>query len=97
MDMLEGMPAREQYRKEEIGKENQLQEIKERRSGFKVTVVPMVIGAFGGGINVILKELENMFKKDDLCEGIMIAMQKTILMGCEIIIQKVLSGLAQSD
>ena len=34
--MLDGMPAREQYRKEEIGKENQLQEIKERNLDSKL-------------------------------------------------------------
>ena len=52
------MPAREQYRKEEVGKENQLQAVyiwnkRERRPGFKVKVVSLVISAFGGGINPI--------------------------------------------
>ena len=52
------MLAREQYRKEEVGKENQLQAVyiwnkKERRPGFKVKVVSLVISAFGGGINPI--------------------------------------------
>ena len=77
MDMSYGMPAREQSRKEEIGKENHL-----RRPGFKVRVVPLVISAFCK---------ENMFEKDDLCERIVAEMQKIILMDIETIIRKVLT------
>ena len=72
-------------------------EIRERILGFKVKVVPLVISAFGGGIKEILKELVNMFGRDDLCERIVAEMQKTILMDSETIIRKVLSGLVQSD
>ena len=45
----------------------------------------------------MLKELENMFEKNDLCERIVTEMQKKILMDSETIFQKVLSGLIQSD
>ena len=73
--MRYGMPTREQYRKEEIGKEDQLKAAgirnkRERRTGFKLKVVLLVIRAFGRGIKEILKQLENTFKKDDLCERI---------------------------
>ena len=71
--------------------------IRERKPGFKVQVVPLVISVFGGGLKEMLKELENMFEKDDLCERIGAEMQKTILMDSETNIQKVLSGLVQSD
>ena len=70
---------------------------RERRPGFKVKVEPPVIRACGGGIKEILKELENVFEKDDLCERIVTEMQKTILMDSETIIRKVLSELIQSD
>ena len=40
--------------------------IRERRPGFNVKVVPLVISAFGRGIKEVLKEL----KYDDLCEDI---------------------------
>ena len=63
------MPSREQYRNEVIEKRtNHRQfafEIRERKPGFKVKVVPLVISSFSGGIKEILKELENMFDKDD--------------------------------
>ena len=73
--MRYGMPTREQYRKEEIGKEDQLKAAgirnkRERRTGFKLKVVLLVISAFGRGIKEILKQLENTFEKDDLCERI---------------------------
>ena len=57
----------------------------------------LVISAFGGGIKEISKELENMFENDDLRERIVAEVQKTILMGSETIIRKVLSRLVQSD
>ena len=90
------MNTREQYRKEEIGKENQLQAAsirnKRKKTEVKGKVVPLVISAFGGDIKEILTELENMSEKDDLCERIMTKMQKTILMDSETIIRKELSG-----
>ena len=54
------------------------------------------MSVFGTSIEEILKELENMFEKDDLCERIVTEMQKTILMDIETIIRKVLSGLVKS-
>ena len=57
-------------------------EIRERRPGFEVKVVPLVISVF-------------MFDKDDLCERIVPEMQKTILMDSEIIIKKVLLRFVQ--
>ena len=72
-------------------------EIRKRRPRFKVKVVLLVISAFVAGLKELLKELEKMFEKDDLCERIVAEMQKTILMNSETIIRKVLSGLVQSD
>ena len=42
--------------------------------------MPLVISAFSGGVKEILKELKNMFEKDDLCEKILEEMQMTTLM-----------------
>ena len=69
-------------------------EIRERRPGFEVKVVPLV-SVFGGCLKEILKKLKNMFDKDDLCERIVPEMQKTILMDSEIIIKKVLLRFIQ--
>ena len=59
--------------------------------------MPLVISVFGGGLNDMLKELENFFEKDELYERIRAEMQKTILVDSETIIRKVMSGLVQSD
>ena len=59
--------------------------------------MPLVINVFGAAVKYILKELENMFEKDDLYERIVAEMQKTIFLDSETIIRKVLSGLVQSD
>ena len=56
-----------------------------------------MISALGGGIKKAIKQLENIFKTKDLCKQVAVEMQKTILMDSETIIQKVLSGLVQSD
>ena len=45
----------------------------------------------------MLKELEYIFEKDELYERIRAEMQKTILVGSETIIRKVMSGLVQSE
>lgn len=58
--------------------------------------MPLVVSAFSGGIKEILKELENLFEKDDLCEGTVTEIQKAILMDRETIIQKVLPELVES-
>ena len=61
-------------------------EIRQERPGFKFKVVPQVMSAFGRGLKEILKELENIFQKDDLCERFVAEMQKIILMDSETII-----------
>ena len=52
--------------------------IRERRPGFKVKVVPLVISVFGDGLKGMLKELEKMFGKYDLGEWIRAEIQKKI-------------------
>ena len=91
------MPTRGQDRREEIGKENQLQAACLWNKREKIWIVPLVISAFGGGIKEILKELEKMFEKDDLREKIVAEMLKEIFMDSEANIQRVLPELVQSD
>ena len=67
-------------------------ELRERRVGYKIIVVPLVISALGGDIEGMIHEVEKIFGKNDLCIKIVGEMQKTILMDCETTIWK---GLAQ--
>ena len=72
-------------------------ELRERRIGYKIIVVSLVISAIDGGIEGMIREVERIFGKNDLCTEIVGEMQKTILMDSETTIWKVLSGLAKSD
>ena len=53
-------------------------------------VVPLIIGALGGGMRQITKDLGMIFENNDIKQKTICEMQKTILM-----VRKVLSGLIQ--
>ena len=72
-------------------------ELRERRAEYKIYVIPFVIGALGGGIKEAIHEANKIFKQDDLSGKIVGEMQRTILMDDETVIQKILSGLVQTD
>ena len=61
--------------------------LRERRAEYKTYVIPVIIGALGGGIKEAIHEVKKIFKQDDLSEKIVREMQRTILM----------SGLAQTE
>ena len=71
--------------------------MKEGRPGYMVTVIPVVIGALGGGIKKTISELSRLITKRDVVLRTVSEMQKTILMDNESIIRKVMSGLVQGD
>ena len=60
-----------------------------------MTVVPIIIGCLGGGIELTLKEVKRLFNSDQMTRKVVGTMQKTILMDNEKIIRKILSGLLQ--
>ena len=61
-------------------------EMRERRPGYMVTVIPVVIGALGGGIKKTISELSRLITKRDVVLRTVSEMQKTILMDRESII-----------
>ena len=70
-------------------------ETRERRAGYNVMVVPLIIGALGGGMCQIAKDLGMIFENNDIKQKTICEMQKTILMDSETMVRKVLSGLIQ--
>ena len=68
-------------------------ETRERRPGYKVYVVPVVVGAFGGGIKALRFDLKKIFENNELLDEIIAMMQRTVLMDSESIIRRVISGL----
>ena len=89
-------------RYEKVTKYRQLAlELRERRPGYNITIVPVVIGALGGGIKEVLRDVERVFSEhsepERSAEITVAEMQKTILMDGESMIGKVLSGLVQQE
>ena len=72
-------------------------ELRGRRVGYNIIVVPLVTGALGGGVKETIQQIERIFGKGDWGKRIVGEMQKTILMDSKSIIQEVLSGLAQTE
>ena len=87
---------RDVKREEKIKKYEQLCfETRERRNGFMVKVIPIVIGCLGGGMRELKKNMKAIFGNDNEQEIIdtMREMQKTVLWESESNIRKVVSGL----
>ena len=70
-------------------------ETRERRAGYNVMVVPLIIGALGGGMRQIAKDLGMIFENNDIKQKTICEMQKTILMDSETMVRKEISGLIQ--
>ena len=88
----------EAKRLEKLTKYTQLAyELRERRPGHKITVIPLIIGALGGGMKSAMVELSNVLNKNELAKQVAREMQKTLLMDSESTIHKVLSELIQGE
>ena len=62
-----------------------------------IHVLPVVIGALGGGIKTLRKDLKKVFHNNELLAEVVATMQKTVLMDSESIIRRVMSGLIQGE
>ena len=85
-------------RMEKLTKYRQLAfEMRERRRGYVIKVVPVIIGALGGGMKMLKTELKTVFNDQELVDKIAGEMQRTVLMDSQSIISRVISGLIQGD
>ena len=71
--------------------------MRERHPGYMVTVVPIVIGALGGGLQEAISKLMKLITKLELFIKTVSEMQKTILMDSDSILRNVMLGLIQGD
>ena len=79
-------------RTEKMTKYRQLAfETRERRIDYEIYVVPVVVGALAGGIKLLKINLKKIFDNKKLLEEMVAVMQKTVLMGSESIVQRVMS------
>ena len=59
-------------------------------------VVPLIIGALGGGIKQIFSDMGKIVEDKNIVNRTICKMQKTVLMDSETTSRKVLSGLIQA-
>ena len=59
-------------------------------------VVPLIIGALGGGVKQIFSDMWKIFEDKNRLNRTICKMQKTVLMDSEMTSRKVLSGLIQA-
>ena len=85
---------KEEKRTERIKKHQQLcYEIRERREGYIVKMIPSVIGCLGGGMKQLKTDLKELFDNEKELDKTVYEVQKTVLWESESIIRKVLSGI----
>ena len=85
-------------RTEKLTKYRQLAfETRERRPGYEIYVIPVVVGALGCGIKVLKVDLMKIFNNNKLLDEVVAMMQKTVLMDSESIVRRVMSGLIQGE
>ena len=83
---------------EKIEKYQQLAfEIRERHLGYKVMIIPIVIGCLGGGIKRATNRIRRIIKDENRAKQVANEMLKSVLFENETIVRKVLSGLVQED
>jgi len=84
----------EDKRREKLTKYQQISfETRERRKGYEVRIVPLIIGCLGGGGDRVLKELTTLVNGKS--RQILAEMTKVVLWEGESIVRKVLGGLIQ--
>ena len=71
-------------------------ETRERRLGYEIMVVPLIIGALGGGVKQIFSDMGKIFEDKNILNRTICEMEKTVLMDSETTSRKVLSGLIQA-
>ena len=62
-------------------------ETRERRPGYEIYVIPVVVGALGGGIKELKVDLRKTFANNKLVDKVFAMMQKTVLIDSESIIR----------
>ena len=72
-------------------------ETRERRPGYEICVVPVVVGALGSGIKALKVVLKKIFNNNALLDEVVAVMQKPVLMDSESTFRRVMSGLIQGE
>ena len=88
----------EEKRREKLQKYQQLAfEVRERRPGYQVEIIPIVIGCLGGGMREAEKQVRKLINDEQRSINVSKQMQKTVLFESETTLRKTLSGLIQGE
>ena len=71
-------------------------EIRERRVGFMVEIVPLVVGCLGGGMEKLEEQIK-LIKEKSRQWWVVRKMQKTVQMESETILRQIMSGVVQVE
>ena len=86
----------EDKRREKLTKYQQVAfELRERRRGYKILILPVVIGCFGGGGDKVLHVLKELLPEN--ADRVLGEMTKVVLWESESMLRRVLSGLIQEE
>ena len=87
----------DKYR-EKLQKYQQLAfELRERRPGYVINIMPVILGCLGGGMVRLEDQISKVINGRDRVSYISAQMLKAVLFESESIVRKVLSGLIQSE
>ena len=70
---------------------------REKRPGYDVKILPMIIGCLGGGMQRLAEQVAMIIKDKNDVEGVCQNMQKIVLVESETIMNKVISGIIQQS
>ena len=87
-----------EQRREKLQKYQYLSfEIRKRRVGFMVEIVPLVVGCLGGGVRKLKEQIKKLIKEKSRQQWVVREMQKTVLMESETVLRKIMSGVMQEE
>lgn len=88
----------EEKHQEKLQKYQQLAfEIRERRPGYEVKILPVVIGCLGGGMERATRQVHQVITEEKQWNIVCNEMLKTVLFESESILRKTISGIAQGE
>ena len=71
-------------------------ETREKRRGYKVRIVPLIVGCMGGGIRRVQERVGELFDNRETISNVVSEMSKVVVWESESIIRKVMSGITQT-
>ena len=72
-------------------------EVRERRQGYRVEILPIVIECLGGGMKQVQEQVKKILQDENTMRKTCNEMLKTVLIGSEKILRKTMLGIIQAE